>query len=393
SLTAATPSGPFSAIRSAIATARPVTSPGGTTSFTRPRSYARPALIASPVSVISNAIPRATLVPRNVPPPAGNSPRFTSGSPNVASDDAMITSHPRSSSKPPASADAFAAPTRGTATAPSVNRRNARPVSSSPRPVCSPAEKDRRSMPAQKARAPGPVRTRARISGSVSPSTSAAPMPRTRSRGRGVPAAGRVGRATRAAPRRSRTSSSPTSDAVEEQVGDGGGLGERPRDAGAHVAGVGDQRDARDGNRGVAAQEHQGIGLLEWRRRLDPDLAPVVGAEAEPHVLVRLRERRVGRTGADGVDAGPLLEEGECLAGDVGADRLLHRHVVGLAVVVRPARGRVEVGRVEELVQQREVRFPTKSRRRGDEADRGSGPQHVLREQAVDEMAMADEVD
>src|SRR5262249_31380407 len=133
-LPAATPGGPFSAIRSAIATARPVTSPGGTTSFTRPRSYARPALIASPVSVISNAIPRATLVPRNAPPPAGNSPRFTSGSPNVASDDAMITSHPRSSSKPPASADAFAAPTRGTATAPSVNRRNARPVSSSPRP-------------------------------------------------------------------------------------------------------------------------------------------------------------------------------------------------------------------------------------------------------------------
>ena len=103
-----------------------------------------------------------------------------------------------------------------------------------------------------------------------------------------------------------------------------------------YVARVRDQRVTVDRRGGVAAQEHQGIGLLERSRRLDADLTAVVRPEPEPHLLVGLRERRVGRTGADGVDADAPLRSGKRLAGDVGADRLLHRHVVGLAVLLHP---------------------------------------------------------
>ncbi len=80
---------------------------------------------------ISSAIPSGIRVPRNVPPPAGNRPRFTSGNPNSASDEATITSQLSSSSKPPATAVAFAAPTSGIVTAPSMSRKNARVASSS----------------------------------------------------------------------------------------------------------------------------------------------------------------------------------------------------------------------------------------------------------------------
>ena len=54
-----------------------------------------------------------------------------------------------------------------------------------------------------------------------------------------------------------------------------------------------------------------------------PDLAAVVGAEAQPHLLVGLGQRGVGRPGADGVDADAPLQQGERLAGHVGADGLL----------------------------------------------------------------------
>src|SRR5918995_1254133 len=68
----------------------------------------------SPVRAISRATASGTRVPRNVPPPAANRPRLTSGSPNFAVEDATMRSQPRSSSKPPATAVAFAAPITGT---------------------------------------------------------------------------------------------------------------------------------------------------------------------------------------------------------------------------------------------------------------------------------------
>ena len=64
------------------------------------------------------------------------------------------------------------------------------------------------------------------------------------------------------------------------------------------VARVGDHRDAGDPGRRVAAQEHERVRLLERRRRLDARFLAVVGAEPEPHLLVGLRERRVGRARA-----------------------------------------------------------------------------------------------
>ncbi len=50
-------------------------------------------------------------------------PRFTSGSPKDASDDATTTSQPISSSKPAATALALAAPMTGTSTWPATSRR------------------------------------------------------------------------------------------------------------------------------------------------------------------------------------------------------------------------------------------------------------------------------
>jgi hypothetical protein len=46
-------------------------------------------------------------VPTNVPPPPGNRPRFASGRPNFASEDATIRSAPSSSSRPPPTAAPF----------------------------------------------------------------------------------------------------------------------------------------------------------------------------------------------------------------------------------------------------------------------------------------------
>ena len=66
----------------------------------------------------------------------------------------------------------------------------------------------------------------------------------------------------------------------------------------------------------VAAQEHQRVGLLERRRRLDAGLLAVVGAEAEPHLGVGLRRAGVSvGPGQDGVDADAPL------AGDRSASR------------------------------------------------------------------------
>ena len=64
-------------------------------------------------------------VPRNTPPPAANSARFTSGRPNLAWSDATTTSQPSSSSKPPATAVAWAAPTIGTVMSPGMKRPKA----------------------------------------------------------------------------------------------------------------------------------------------------------------------------------------------------------------------------------------------------------------------------
>jgi hypothetical protein len=57
---------------------------------------ARPASIISPVSVISRATASGTRCPMNVPPPAGKSPRCTSGSPNRADElGAVVEGHDR----------------------------------------------------------------------------------------------------------------------------------------------------------------------------------------------------------------------------------------------------------------------------------------------------------
>ena len=76
----------------------------GTTAFTSPTATARAASIVSPVSVISSAMPSGIRVPRNVPPPPANRPRFTSGSPTCAPSATTMTSQPSSSSSPPATA-------------------------------------------------------------------------------------------------------------------------------------------------------------------------------------------------------------------------------------------------------------------------------------------------
>src|SRR4051812_2607266 len=59
---------------------------------------------------------------------------------------------------------------------------------------------------------------------------------------------------------------------AEEEVGNGLARGEHVRGARHHVAGVGDEGDPVDGGRRVAAQEHEGVGLLERCGRLDADL-------------------------------------------------------------------------------------------------------------------------
>jgi hypothetical protein len=132
--------------------------------------------------------------------------RLTSGNPNRASQDATMRSQPRSSSKPPATAVAFAAPITGTPTSPRVSRKKPAVAPGSSSVGGSPSAKARRSMPAQKARLPVPVRTTNRISGSASASFSVSPMLRISAASRALRVSGRFRRATRTLPRRSRTS-------------------------------------------------------------------------------------------------------------------------------------------------------------------------------------------
>ncbi len=109
-------------MRSARATAASSTCAAGTTWLTSPSECARAASIGSPVSVNSSATASGIRVLMNTPPPAANRPRLTSGRPNLAASEATTTSQPRSSSKPPATAVALAAPTMGTPISPWVKR-------------------------------------------------------------------------------------------------------------------------------------------------------------------------------------------------------------------------------------------------------------------------------
>ena len=150
-----------------------------------------------------------------VPSPAGNSAALHLGQPeHRGSDDATIRSQPSSSSKPPATAVAFAAPITGTVTCPvqqavegagcvvvaEPRRRSAR-------------RRRRRSMPAQNARSPVPVSTTARTSGSDSASTIAAPIARDQRRRQRVAGLGSV-----QAERRGRASS-PLADELARSSG------------------------------------------------------------------------------------------------------------------------------------------------------------------------------
>jgi len=96
---------------------------------------------------------------------------------------------------------------------------------------------------------------------------------------------------------------------------------------------------------------------------------------------------------ADGVDADALFQERHRLSGNVGADCLLARHVVGFAVLHSPLRRGVEVGDVEVFLQQREVLLPAQPGRRGDEADRRAARERVGGQQSVDQVPVADEID
>ena len=84
---------------------------------------ARAASIVSPVSVSSSATGSGIRRLRKTPPPAGNRARFTSGTPNFASAEATMRSHASSSSNPPATAVALAAPMTGLAAPSRVKRR------------------------------------------------------------------------------------------------------------------------------------------------------------------------------------------------------------------------------------------------------------------------------
>ena len=95
--------------------------------------------------------------------------------------------------------------------------------------------------------------------------------------------------------------------------------------------------------------------------RVDADLGAVVGAEAEPQLLVGLGEGRVGGARADGVDADALLQQRHRLAADVGTDRLLAPHVVGFGAIHGPLRCFVEVGDVQVLLQLGEAAHPAEA--------------------------------
>ncbi len=147
---------------------------------------------------------------------------MTSGTPNDAASDATTTSHPSNSSKPPATAVAFAAPTIGTPISPWVNRAKPFMPSGSP-PTAPPSAKARRSMPAQNAFSPVPVSTTARTSGSSSASVIETPMAVSSSGLSALRASGRLRRSTCTAPRRSFTRTGPASSFVAVSV-----IGSRP---------------------------------------------------------------------------------------------------------------------------------------------------------------------
>src|ERR1700760_1722386 len=79
--------------------------------------------------------------------------------------------------------------------------------------------------------------------------------------------------------------------------------------AGREVARVGHHDDAVGRTPGFTAQVHERERLIQRGRCFDADLAAVVGAEAEPHLRVRLRQRGVRRARADRVDTHAFFEE------------------------------------------------------------------------------------
>src|SRR5439155_6734284 len=118
-----------------------------------------------------------------------------------------------------------------------------------------------------------------------------------------------------------------------------------------------------------------------------------VGSRTQPSLRVGPRQWRVRRTRADGVDTDAALEESHALPCDVGADRLLRTHVARLRVIDHPLRSLVVVMDVENLREQLEVPLPAHAGRRRDEANRASARDLIVREELLDQVAVADEVD
>src|SRR5256885_1433020 len=78
---------------------------------------------------------------------------------------------------------------------------------------------------------------------------------------------------------------------------------------------------------------------------------------------------------------------------DVGADRLVGTNVAGLPVTAQPLRSLVVVMDIENLREQLEVPLPAHAGRRRDEANRASARHLIVREELLDQVAVADEVD
>ncbi len=127
---------------------------------------------------------------------------------------------------------------------------------------------------------------------------------------------------------------------------------------------------------------------------LDAGLGPVVGGEAEPHVGVGPREGRVGRAGEDGIDPQALLEQGECLFGDIAVDRLLGEPVaVGPLVGLDPRSGGLPVGSGEKVLDLLEILHPPEPGHRGDERDRATADELALGHHPLHEVTLGGEVD
>ncbi len=107
------------------------------------------------------------------------------------------------------------------------------------------------------------------------------------------------------------------------------------------------------------------------------------------------RERRVRGAGQDRVDPDALLQQLQGVALHVDVDRLLAPRVAGLVGVgTDPRDRRVPVGRSGEVrLHLVEVLAPTEAGRRRDEPDRAPAPEKALLDGAVDEVAVAEEVD